>query len=113
MVTEDGLARDIAIGESPARPVRRMLRRIRGWINTHPRLRLAYRIGVGMLGGFIAVVGLVLVPLPGPGWLVVFLGLAILGTEFAWAHRLAGFVKRQLNRFWAWWNARKSMRAAS
>ncbi|RLQ84699.1 TIGR02611 family protein [Mycetocola zhadangensis] len=90
-----------------------MLRRIRSWIDTHPRLRLSYRIGVGLLGGLIALLGLILVPLPGPGWLVVFLGLAILGTEFAWAHRLAAFVKRQLARFWAWWDARKSMRAAS
>ena len=33
-------------------------------------------------------VGLVLVPLPGPGWVVVALGVALLGTEFAWAARL-------------------------
>lgn len=89
-----------------------MLRRVRAWIDRRPRLRSAYRAAVGLLGGFIAVIGLALVPLPGPGWLVVFLGLAILGTEFAWAQRLAAFVKRQLSRFWAWWNARKSVRAA-
>jgi uncharacterized protein (TIGR02611 family) len=113
MVAEEELNREIAQGESPRRPVRRTLRRVRSWIEIHPRLRLAYRVGVGMLGGIIAVVGLALVPLPGPGWLVVFLGLAILGTEFAWAGRLAAFVKRQLARFWAWWNARKSVRTAN
>ena len=112
MVSEDELRREIALGESPERPIRRMLRRARSWIDTRPRLRMAYRIGVGLLGGTIAVLGLILVPLPGPGWLVVFLGLAILGTEFAWAKRLALFVKRQLARFWAWWNGRKSVRAA-
>jgi uncharacterized protein (TIGR02611 family) len=26
--------------------------------------------------------------LPGPGWAVIFLGLAVLATEYAWAHRL-------------------------
>ncbi len=43
--------------------------------------------------------GVRLVPLPGPGWLIVFLGLAILGTEFAWARRLAAVTKRWLARF--------------
>ena len=113
MVSEDELRRDIDVGESPERPLRRMLRRARAWIDGKPRLRHAYRIGVGILGGTIAVVGLLLVPLPGPGWLIVFLGLAVLGTEFAWAKRMAAFVKRQLSRFWAWWNARRSVRSAS
>ena len=30
-------------------------------------------------------IGLALVPYPGPGWLIVFAGLAILSTEFHWA----------------------------
>ena len=32
--------------------------------------------------------GSILVPLPGPGWLIVFAGLAILATEYVWAQRL-------------------------
>ena len=111
MVTEGELSRDIAAGENPDRPVRRMLRRVRTWIDTRPRLRSVYRVSVGILGGSIAALGLLLVPLPGPGWLVVFLGLAILGTEFTWARRAAGLLKRLLARFWAWWNARKAARA--
>ena len=90
-----------------------MLRGIRGAIERRPGLRRVYRVGVGVLGGAIAVGGLLLVPLPGPGWLVVFLGLAILGTEFAWARRLAAFTKRQLARFWAWWRARRAERRAT
>src|SRR5829696_7554299 len=70
---------EIAEGERPDRPVRRMLRRLRAWVSTHPRLDLGYRIAVGVFGGGLALIGLVLVPLPGPGWLVVFLGLAVLG----------------------------------
>lgn len=110
-ITQREIEREIAEGERPDRPIRRMLRGIRRWIDRHPRLRLAYRIGVGVLGGITAIGGLLLVPLPGPGWLVVFLGLAILGTEFAWAKRLAAFTKRQLARFWAWWKARQAERA--
>lgn len=110
-ITQHEIEREIAEGERTDRPIRRMLRGIRRWIDRHPRLRLAYRIGVGVLGGVVAVGGLLLVPLPGPGWLVVFLGLAILGTEFAWAKRLAAFTKRQLARFWEWWQARRAARA--
>jgi len=40
--------------------------------------------------------GLALVPLPGPGWLIVFLGLGIMATEFAWAERLLDFGRRTL-----------------
>lgn len=113
MVDQQQLEREIADGERDDRPVRRMLRALRRWIDTHPRLRLVYRGSVGVLGGVIALGGLVLVPLPGPGWLIVFLGLAILGTEFAWAKRLAAFTKRQLDRFWAWWQARRARKAAA
>lgn len=111
MVTERELSREIAAGESPDRPVRRMLRSVRAWIEKRPQLRSFYRLGIGALGGAIAATGLLLVPLPGPGWLVVFLGLAILGTEFAWAGRLATSLKRMLHRFWRWWRERKSRRA--
>ena len=113
MVTQRELEHEIAEGERTDRPVRRMLRGIRRWIDRHPRVRFAYRALLGVLGGAIAVGGLLLVPLPGPGWLVVFLGLAILGTEFAWAKRLAEFTKRRLARFLSWWQARRAARRAS
>ncbi len=102
---------EIAAAEAPHRPIRRMLRRARVWIDGHPRLNRAYRFGVGAVGGILAAGGLLLVPLPGPGWLVVFLGLAVLGTEFHWARRAAAALKRMLDRFWAWWRARRAARA--
>jgi uncharacterized protein (TIGR02611 family) len=113
MVTKRELERDIAEGERPDRPIRRMLRGIRRGIEGRAVLRRTYRVLVAVLGGVIAVGGLLLVPLPGPGWLIVFLGLAILGTEFAWAKRLAAFTKRQLARFWAWWKVRREERRAT
>ena len=86
---------------------------MRAWVSTHPRLDVAYRTVVGIVGGGLAILGLLLVPLPGPGWLVVFLGLAVLGTEFHWARRIAGWLKRMLDRFWAWWRARRARKAAA
>jgi uncharacterized protein (TIGR02611 family) len=87
-----------------------MLRRARTMISRYPRLEQVYRLGVGVLGGVLTAIGVVLVPLPGPGWLVVFLGLAVLGTEFRWAARVAGWLKRQLDRFWSWWKQRRARR---
>lgn len=104
---------EIVAAERPDRPIRRMLRQVRDWVSRHPRLNVAYRVAVGVFGGLLSVAGLVLVPLPGPGWLIVFLGLAILGTEFHWARRIAAWLKRQLDRFWTWWRARRARRASA
>jgi uncharacterized protein (TIGR02611 family) len=38
----------------------------------------------------------VLLPLPGPGWVIILGGLAILAMEFHWARRLLTFTRRQL-----------------
>lgn len=54
------------------------------------------RTGVAVAGTAIVLVGLVLVPLPGPGWAIVFSGVALLGTEFTWAERLLHAVLRRL-----------------
>jgi hypothetical protein len=35
---------------------------------------------------------------PGPGWLVIFLGLTLLGAEFVWAKRLTDRMKQEGNR---------------
>ena len=52
-----------------------------------------------LLGGWaLVVVGIILIPLPGPGWLVVGIGLLILGREVRWARgalvRLERFMRR-------------------
>ncbi len=61
---------------------------------------------VGLIGGLIVVGGLALVPLPGPGWLIVFVGLAVLATEFEWAARLEKFARDQV-RAWTHWLGRQ------
>ena len=34
---------------------------------------------------------------PGPGWLLIFVGLSILGTEYVWAQRMLRVAKEQAN----------------
>ena len=61
-----------------------------------------YRIAVGVLGGAIVIGGLGLIPLPGPGWLIVFLGLAVLATEFEWARRLDRYARERVGAWTRW-----------
>jgi uncharacterized protein (TIGR02611 family) len=78
----------------------------RARLKRNPALALAWRISVGVLGTLIVLLGLVLVPFPGPGWLIVFLGLGILATEFAWAERLLDFGRAKF-RAWLRWVGRQ------
>ena len=47
--------------------------------------RNAKRVAVSIVGGVFVLAGLAMLVLPGPGIIVVVLGFAILGTEYAWA----------------------------
>ncbi|MFN8077359.1 MAG: PGPGW domain-containing protein [Kineosporiaceae bacterium] len=61
-----------------------------------------YRLAVALVGGVFVVGGLALVPLPGPGWLVVILGLIVLASEFVWAAHVLGFTRRTLTAWTEW-----------
>ena len=45
------------------------------------------RVLVALVGGTVLALGIALVVLPGPAFLVIPAGLAILALEFAWARR--------------------------
>jgi len=47
--------------------------------------RLAKRIAIGIVGGSVLIVGIAMIVLPGPAFVVIPVGLGILGIEFAWA----------------------------
>ena len=57
--------------------------------------RWARRIAVAVVGGTVLLVGLALIVLPGPAFVVIPLGLAILGLEFAWARLWLRKVKQR------------------
>jgi uncharacterized protein (TIGR02611 family) len=52
------------------------------WISSNVKRMAVFAAGVALLA-----VGAALLVLPGPGLLVIFAGLAVLATEFAWAER--------------------------
>lgn len=47
--------------------------------------RLARRIVIGVVGATILLIGLIMLVTPGPAFVVIPIGLAILSIEFAWA----------------------------
>jgi len=47
--------------------------------------RSSKRVAVSVVGGAFVLIGIAMFVLPGPGILVVAIGFAILGTEYAWA----------------------------
>jgi len=83
-----------------------MLAAMRERVRRLPGGWLLWRIAVTIAGLVVIVVGAVLIPLPGPGWLIVFLGLGIWSTEYAWARRLLGAVRSLVGRWWEWIAAR-------
>ena len=49
-----------------------------------------------ILAGFtLLALGVVMIVTPGPGWLVIFLGLTLLAAEFVWARRLMERMKQE------------------
>lgn len=71
--------------------------------------RKIHRTSIAIIGGIVLIIGIIAIPYPGPGWLIVFAGLAILATEFDWAQRLLDFAKGKYDAWqdWlklqAWW----------
>ena len=59
-------------------------------------IRHLRRIAVAFVGGIVLAVGVVMLVLPGPAVLVIPAGLAILATEFRWAHRLLRQVRERI-----------------
>lgn len=74
----------------------------RAKIRSNPQSHRIYRISVGVLGLIVVVVGVLAIPLPGPGWLIVFAGLGIWASEFEWAQRLLLFVKGKVKAWEVW-----------
>jgi uncharacterized protein (TIGR02611 family) len=60
------------------------------------------RTAIGIAGGIVVIVGIIAIPYPGPGWLIVFTGLAILATEFEWAQRILDKAKGEYDKWQAW-----------
>lgn len=76
----------------------------RGW----KRLPVAIRKPlILIIGSAVIFAGIILLPLPGPGWVVIFLGFAVLATEFEAAERIRDWFVTQLKKLISWMKGKK------
>jgi len=71
-------------------------------MNEKQKQRRIQRFVTGVAGGSVLIVGIVAIPYPGPGWLIVFAGLAILAREFPWAARLLHYGRTKYDAWNKW-----------
>ncbi|PWJ24949.1 uncharacterized protein (TIGR02611 family) [Branchiibius hedensis] len=69
---------------------------------------IIYRTVVIVVGLAIVVLGVILLPFPGPGWLVIFLGLGVLASEFEPAAKLRSYAIKQVKK-WNEWQKQQSL----
>jgi uncharacterized protein (TIGR02611 family) len=67
---------------------RRLLDGVRDRRERHLERNRLVRFGIAAFGFVVVLAGLAMLVLPGPGLLVIAVGLGILALEFAWAERL-------------------------
>ncbi len=77
-------------------------------IRAHPTGRVAFRAAIAVLGALVVGLGLVLIPLPGPGWALVLLGLAVWAVEFVWAKHLLRYTRHRVQ-LWTKWATGQSL----
>ena len=77
------------LGKAVGRAAGSAARGTRETIRRNPTADRVYRTGVGVVGGGTVALGVVLMPLPGPGALIALGGLGILSTEFEGAKKVS------------------------
>jgi len=57
------------------------------------------KVMVGVIGGLVLAMGIVLIVLPGPAFIVIPAGLGILATEYRWAQKLRDRFRERFDEF--------------
>ncbi|MEV0492979.1 TIGR02611 family protein [Streptomyces atratus] len=84
-VTQDVVKEERALGS-----------RAPGFVKASRTLHVSWQVGVFVVGLAVVVAGIIMLPLPGPGWLVIFGGMAIWATEFVWAQLVLRWTRRKV-----------------
>ncbi|MFJ5617394.1 TIGR02611 family protein [Micromonospora sp. NPDC093243] len=103
----DSGAGGVAVADRQQR--RRWRRRVSGTldlIRANPTGRITLKIFIAIAGAIVVTVGVALIPLPGPGWLLVIAGLGIWAVEYHWARRLLTFTRRHVHNWTEWAKSR-------
>lgn len=57
---------------------------------------------ITLLGWSVLLLGIVMIPYPGPGWVVVFIGLSLLAREYSWAKDLHVYAEDKYMKWQRW-----------
>jgi uncharacterized protein (TIGR02611 family) len=71
--------------ERPRRPRPKFVERLEARREEHLRRGIFYRIVFGLAGAIVLLAGVVMLVTPGPAFVLIPIGLAMLSMEFAWA----------------------------
>ena len=58
-----------------------------------------FRVATAIAGFLVIALGVLALPFPGPGWLIIFVGLAVLSLEFTWAGKALDWLLLQVAKF--------------
>ncbi|GHD94264.1 membrane protein [Streptomyces naganishii JCM 4654] len=93
----DGAGEAAKAGDAGEAPERQGLgSRAPDFVRSRRVLHLSWQVGVFVVGLAVVGAGVVMLPLPGPGWVVIFGGMAIWATEFVWAQLVLRWTKRKV-----------------
>ncbi|MFF0368857.1 TIGR02611 family protein [Micromonospora sp. NPDC005087] len=99
----------LVVADPPRRPNwRERISTTLDLIRANPTGRITLKIFIAIAGALVVTIGIALIPLPGPGWLLVIAGLGIWAVEYHWARRLLGFTRRHVHG-WTNWAKRQSL----
>jgi uncharacterized protein (TIGR02611 family) len=76
------------VTESDGRPRPKLIEKLEARRAEHIRRGVFYRILFGVAGATVLIGGLVMLVTPGPAFVLIPIGLAMLSLEFAWAERM-------------------------
>ena len=74
--------------ESERRPRPKLIEKLEARRATHRERGRLFRIGFGIVGLLVLLGGIVMLVTPGPAFVLIPIGLAMLSLEFVWAERL-------------------------
>ncbi|CAL9602619.1 hypothetical protein SUDANB132_05469 [Streptomyces sp. enrichment culture] len=86
----------MTVDESESRDERALGSRAPEFVKARRALHLSWQVGVFVVGLAVVAAGAAMLVLPGPGWVVIFGGMAIWATEFAWAQLVLRWTKRKV-----------------
>jgi len=74
--------------EGERRPRPKLIEKLEAQRETHRERGRLFRIGFGLVGLLVLIAGVIMLVTPGPAFVLIPIGLAMLSLEFVWAERL-------------------------